>query len=130
VGAGSPETTGIVVKYALPGLIPAGVYRLTADGIVKDKPNVSFDIGWSQPAQTTPTRIVQFIHQFPDSTDASMVVQYEDEKQGTRIEAKEGDSLVFRIHVLSGSPTETATWIPLSERASTPKERMLKIRIP
>lgn len=93
MGAGS----SLEAAYSLADPIPAGTWRLIADGIILESVDVTFDL-LVRPADGSADRtLATFTHHFdPLPGGAYQAQPYEDTAEVGAVDPEEGDQLIFR----------------------------------
>ena len=82
MGVGYP----LEIAYPLPGLLPAGDYRIVGDGILYAEPRVEFSVLVRRTPSGEELPVVRFEHKYP----AGMFAQWEETKAAPRIDARPG----------------------------------------
>ncbi len=113
MGAGRSQEA----EFTLLGDIPAGEWRLVADGIIVFPVDVRFELIWRQAAggDVAIATWDQHFDPLPQGFDAQA---YEVTAQGPAITAAEGDQLIFRYTGTNTQPTQSMAYIPNGDGAS------------
>lgn len=113
MGAGRSQEA----EFTLLGDVPAGEWRLVADGIIVFSVDVHFEIIWRQVAGGD-VLIAEWNRHFDPLPQGFDAQAYEVTAQGQAITAADGDQLIFRYTGDNTMPTQTMAYIPNGDGAT------------
>jgi len=112
VGAGRSQEA----EYTLLDDVPAGRWRLVADGIIVFPVDVTFEIIHRQAAGGD-VPIAMWQHHFDPLPMGFEAQAYEVTADGPAIDQQPGDELIFRYTGTNTEPTQTMAYIPNGDGA-------------
>lgn len=112
MGAGRSQEA----EFTLLGDVPAGEWRLVADGIIVFPVDVTFEIIWRQAAGTD-VPIAMWQHHFDPLPVGFEAQPYEVTADGPMITQEPGDQLIFRYTGNNTEATQTMAYIPNGDGA-------------